>query len=92
MEVVLMEQREGVMPKTQLNEIRTRQHEHHAEQYAAYHVDLHAEVNQARRLVKHLQTHGHDDCAVAALRALPREALERVPQALDWTRRQAGHG
>lgn len=80
------------MPKTQINEIRTRQHEHHAEQYAAYHADLHAEVNQVRRLVKHLETHGHDDCAVTALRALPREALMQVPHAMSWVNRTVGHG
>jgi hypothetical protein len=80
------------MPKAQPNEIRMRQHEHRAEQYAAYHADLHAEVNQARRLVKHLETHGHDDCAVNALGALPREALEQVPHALDWAARKVGHG
>ncbi len=79
------------MPKTQVNEIRTRQHEHHAEQYTDYHTGLHAEMNQARRLVKHLETHGHDDCAVTALRALPSEALEHVPLALKWAGR-SDHG
>jgi hypothetical protein len=79
------------MPKSQVNEIRARQHEHNAEQYGAYKSELHAEVNQARRLVKHLETHGHDDCAVEALGALPQAALEQVPGALDWASRKTGH-
>ncbi len=71
------------MTKQQTNEIRLRQHEHHAHQHAAYHGDLHAEINQARRLMRHLATHADDECAIEALRALPPAVLEHVPGALE---------
>lgn len=71
------------MAKMQMNETRERQHAHHAAEYSAYRDELHAEVNQARRLMKHLSRQPHDECAIAALRALPMEALQRVPHALE---------
>lgn len=71
------------MPKTQVSETRMRQHDRHAGQYSAYHDELHAEINQAKRLVKHLRKRPHDDCAIAALRALPKEALQHVPGAIE---------
>lgn len=78
------------MSKTPTNEIRERQHTRHATHYAAYQSDHHAELNQARRLVKHLATHADDPCALEALRALPASVLEEVPHALDLARQAAG--
>lgn len=74
------------MSKTQTNETRERQHEHHASGYASYRAESHAEINKARRLVRHLRGHGDDPCAIAALQALPMEVLRQVPQALEFLR------
>jgi hypothetical protein len=81
------------MSKMQMNETRVRQHEHHAAQYATYHNELHAEINQAKRLVKHLMKRPGDECALAALMALPEEALKQVPHAMDFAegRMDAAH-
>lgn len=71
------------MPKNEPNETRERQHEHHAHQFAAYHDEHHAEINQAKRLVKHLATHEGDAAAIAALKAMPDEILKQVPHAME---------
>lgn len=78
------------MSKQQANETRLRQHEHHATQYAAYQSEFHAEINKAKRLMRHLCLHADDACAITALKALPMEALARVPGALDLSRRDTG--
>ncbi|MGE5505252.1 MAG: hypothetical protein ACM31L_12580 [Actinomycetota bacterium] len=74
------------MSKALVNETRLRQHDRHAVHYAAYESGHHAEINQARRLVKHLEGHPGDACAIAALGALPAEVLAQVPGALDQLR------
>jgi ribosomal protein S15P/S13E len=78
------------MSRMETNETRTRQHEHHARQYAAYHDDCHAEINQARRLVKHLSHNPTDACARAALRALPMSVLRQVRFAVECAQEEVG--
>jgi hypothetical protein len=78
------------MPKAQTNETRLRQHDHHAIHYSAYQAGLHGELNQAKRLIKHLDAHPGDVCALAALKALPLDVLQQVPRALEMVRGHAG--
>lgn len=78
------------MSKMQTNEIRDRQHEHHARQYAVYHDECHAEINQAKRLVKHLLRNPTDASARATLRALPMSVLRQVRFAVECAQEEVG--